>query len=507
MKMLPDIDNLKEVLSVLPKNNIKQNRYYLKKAKEVKEEVASSLDQVKREIENRISKITSIEENKDLEKRNSELKSLEDNFYLLNEINTSYEKSNLSVILYDLEKYYHSDLEDVNKNIFLAIEKFKEVGVILTIKDFNFGNFVKEYMSVFFMNIGNLEVAILKETFDSVYWKSPEIIVNIKNNFRHLYFKHEKAFNNYYNKKRKELNISSKKDYENSYKQKFLEYTTLKSKDIYRLLKEFISLEQDIKEYDKEKIDRLKESIFIEQTDEKNDHLTLLKLSNTLYEYKNYLRYQSIISKIKYIYNDKANKNSVKPILKQINKEEKNIKKMNTKIKIRIFFKSDKADLTKFNNSINNSLPILRDLYKQLDVALFKEKILNYLSDSSNYLDILQVAYAYKINLYKLFREDNEEITEEEFKVEYDNLFTFINYPTNNIINNITILEDKDIPLIIIDKYKLMNINVDKEALDVNLDSFINKVDKLLADQYIKDSILKYEDIVFVCDANKLLGK
>ncbi len=505
--MLPDIENLKEILSVLPKNNIKQNRYYLKRVKEVRETILSSLDQVKREIENRVVKITAIEENKELLKRKEELKSLEENFYLLNEINTSYEKSNLSVILNDLEKYYRSDLEDVNKNIFLAIEKFKEVGVILTIKEFDFGNFVKDYMSVFFMNIDNLEVAILKETFDNVYWKSPEIIINIKNNFRYLYFKHEKAFNNYYNKKKKALNISSKREYEKSYKQKFLEYNNLNNKDIYKLLSKFLSLEHDIREYDQEKMDKLKATLFIEQTDEQSDNLTLLKLNNTLFEYKNYLRYQTIISKIKDIYNDKNNKAIVKPILKQINKEEKNIKKMNARIRRKIFFKKEKADLTKFNNSINASLPVLRDLYRDLDVALFKEKVLSYLKDNSNYLDILQVAYAYKTNLYKLFKEDNEELTEKEFNNEYDNLFIFINYPTNNIINNITILEDKDIPTIIIDNYKLMNINIEKETFDSNLDSFINTVSKLLMAQDIKDSVLKYEDIVFACDANKLLGK
>ena len=39
----------------------------------------------------------------------------------------------------------------------------------------------------------------------------------------------------------------------------------------------------------------------------------------------------------------------------------------------------------------------------------------------------------------------------------------FLKNPYNNIINNITILEENDIAMIIKDRYKLLNFNVDKE--------------------------------------------
>ena len=81
----------------------------------------------------------------------------------------------------------------------------------------------------------------------------------------------------------------------------------------------------------------------------------------------------------------------------------------------------------------------------------------------------------------------------------------FIRYPNITIINNISIVQEKDIALMIKDKYKLCNINVMKEDFeDDNLDKLISNVDTICTNNNIKSSKLTFEDIKFILQADKL---
>ena len=57
------------------------------------------------------------------------------------------------------------------------------------------------------------------------------------------------------------------------------------------------------------------------------------------------------------------------------------------------------------------------------------------------------------------------------------NLDDFLKNPYNTIINNLTILEEKDVAIIIKDRYKLLNFMIEKE--DISL----NNVDNLVSGQ------------------------
>ena len=82
----------------------------------------------------------------------------------------------------------------------------------------------------------------------------------------------------------------------------------------------------------------------------------------------------------------------------------------------------------------------------------------------------------------------------------------FIKYPRITIINNVKIHEDKDIVLMIKDKYNLCNINITKEDLEEdNISNLLTVVNNICEYNYIDNSKLNLDDIQFVLQANKIL--
>lgn len=496
------IDYYKEILSVLPRNNIKNNRNYVKKALAIKSEVDNSKQEVLRELKTRYNKLNVFNNGQDFTMLEEFVNNASNNMYLLNDFNDSYEKSGLDEEFYAIDKFYKNDLDNVNKDILNSIKIFDLVGVSLTYNDFYYGEYVSSYMKTFFEEISNIESARLKEAFDEIYWKCPDIIKYINLNFRCLYFKYIKYFDNYYDRKLKELNVV-KEDYLNKYKDNLREYLLLKNSNIVTIKDEFLNGTLDIKEYSKDKIDKIKETIVSIDTDNEN----ILKLSYTLNEYKYYCKYKYVIEEIKKIYGEKANNKSLtKSILKDISKKESNILKANKKIHKKPLF--GKRDVYKLYSVINTNMIELKELYKNYDEAKFKEKIANCLTDNSTLLDALKIAVSFKLNLRDIIKSVNPEVTNEEIDLAVKEINELIYYPNNTIINNITINDDRDILLIILDKYKLMNINISNDMLDEsNLDGFIATINKILVYYYIEKSGFTYEQISNICEIKKVLDK
>ena len=91
---------------------------------------------------------------------------------------------------------------------------------------------------------------------------------------------------------------------------------------------------------------------------------------------------------------------------------------------------------------------------------------------------------------------------------EIDVIEEFSYYPNTTILNNITIKDDRDIVVIILDKYKLMNIGVSAEELsDSSLDSFISNVNKVVNKNYMRKNNIDYKDFSNACEMKKILDK
>ena len=502
MKMSKKIEQYKELLQVLPRTNIKNSREYKKKALVMKQEIQEQRDKVVKEIKKRYLGIIVTDENKEISILKEYIDNSEKKLLFLNPYNDPYEKTGLNEILYDLKKFYQNDLSKVNNDIKLVLEKFGLVSVNLTEKDFNYGNEVETYMREF-LQVEDKDSDKLHEVFDKLYWKCPDLFEYINVCLRHLYSKNKKHFEEYCSNQVKGLEIDKEEEH---YKSIYSDYLQQTNSDIKILQDKFLEGKLDIKEYDDSKVSKLKSSLLLKEDENDNQISSILKLSHSLYEYKNYLEFKDVIEKVKKIYQDKGNKNLTKSLLKSISKCEKKIDKANKKIRFKKMLHKEKAKTGKFDDMIDKSLIELKDLYNNYDEAKFKEIIATRLNDNSTLLDVLKIAYSFKIDFGKLLKEDNEEITNQEINDKLKRLKAFILYPHNNIVNNTTIIDDRDLVTIVLDKYKLMNINLTSEQLeDNNIDSLISLVDKILINYYINNSSQSFEKLNDACDLKKIL--
>ena len=104
--------------------------------------------------------------------------------------------------------------------------------------------------------------------------------------------------------------------------------------------------------------------------------------------------------------------------------------------------------------------------------------------------------------------EENPTIEPEEIDILINELKNFLQNPYNIIIKNITILDEKDIEIIISDRYKLLGFNINKEDIsEQNVDNLVAILTNLEIKYNMNISNIKYEDIEFMCEFKKILDK
>ena len=146
------ISSNKDVLSVLPINTKKNRRKYVEKVEEFEDTALKIKKVIWNEIQDRYEKILDVIENPQIAELRKSIDSIED-INLLNELNTPYEKLEFDKIIHNLDCFFEGNLDFVNQNIKLFIDKFKNLGIELTENDFNYSQYTNEYMKVFFEEI------------------------------------------------------------------------------------------------------------------------------------------------------------------------------------------------------------------------------------------------------------------------------------------------------------------------------------------------------------------
>ena len=423
------IELQKEVLAALPRNNNKNNKIYKAKVEEMLKEYQVDKEVVEGEITKRRNRYLSLEDDPNIDKLTKNIELLLPQIPLLNKYNSSYEKSNLDIILYELGHFYKTDLDKVNKDINRALEVFSLVGIPLSVEDFNYSYYSGNYMKRFLSNEVNDD--ILKKDFEEIYWKCPDIITHITLNFKYLYYKNKKKFDLYYDHLAKEL--SSKKVLE-EYQELYRNRSTLIRNNAYILQNNFIEGKLNISDYSLDKVNKAYKYVIEGSPSEKINN-DILKLYYSIIEYKNYLEFDYIINDIKTLYKDKY-KNIYSTKKKEIDKLERNIIKNNKKI-FRLVSKNkiDKIDV--LNSKVNANINNLKNLYEELERNYFLERISSLEEDTTIYDIFLLVDsnYNYLIELLK-----NKDIDISEI----NKLRLFVYNPYNYILNNILISEDKD---------------------------------------------------------------
>lgn len=510
------MDMNKEILDSFPKNNTKNKKIYISKIEELKKEHEEYQKEIIEEIDRRYKKISNIKEKSEIEISRQKVERDAGVLYLLNEIDTSYEKMDLDRALFNLNHYYKKRLEIVNETILYCIKKFEEVGVELNLKDFNYSEYVTEYLKPFFgeMESEDVNSKRIKNKFDEIYWKCPELIIHIVLNIKYLYEKNEKKIDKYYARQKEKLirNFNAKDIMERHMELK-RQLDKVVDEDKSSVINDFLSGKLNIKDYNDMAItERYARFIPKEQINLKDDakmneiDANLEKLANSLYEYKKYLKFKFIIDNVKKIYIDKDKyKNIYSKTKKIIHKQEKKRMSYNKKINKKGLFKKSNE---KYIDKRNSLIIELKKLYKELGENKVYNKIATEINNNSTLIDALKLASSFYRYLFMSICENYKEIEETEVEKIIDDLREFVNYPYSTIINNAKILDDKDIMIIIKDRYQLLGINISKEDLsEENLDTLIDTINKIKITHNIRKNKINLEEISSACEFKKILNK
>ncbi len=493
----------KEILSTLPRNNEKNEQKYLEKVKELEKRYKKYRTEIIEELEKEYNSFINVEEDSEIELLKGRISTIENVLYLLSDEKNSFEKMNLDRTLYNLSRYYRNNLDDVNKEISQCIKMFKEVEIDLSEEDFNYSEYTEEYMKTFLNEKDYSSSEKLKNKFEEIYWKCPEIMMQIGLNIRNIYLNKKSVIDKYYEKAKNDLLKKWDKTPEEIRKA----YNNLKEKldekekqDKKILLSKFLEGNLKPQDYTEVKINELYEKLIDNKDiDKEQINKNTENFLNNIYEYKNYLNYQFIVEDIKDIYNKKEeNKKKFSEVKKQIEASEKKLKKVNKKG----FFKKEKGKNIEQEKLISE----LQELYKELDKEQFNQKIYENVKENSSLYEILILAKSDYSYLANCLIKNNPQIEPQEIEEQIKELKKFMRSPYHTIMKNIHISDDKNIQIIIKDRYRLLNFKVEKDDLDEgNIDSLERNLEAIKISLDLENVGLSIEDIETVCKIKDLL--
>ena len=505
-EILEKIEVEKEILSTMPKNNAKNTEKYIEKIIELKKEYEKYEDQIEKIFKKRYKKLTDIKQANDIENLEIRLNTIENTLYLLSDEKTSYEKMKLDKIIYKIGRYYKDNLENINKQIEEAIKKFDDVGIKIGLSDFDYSIYVEQYMKVFFAEKGNINSTKLKTTFEEVYWKCPDLIIHIELNLRNIYLKKQVQVDKYFEKEKNEL----LKKWEKTPKQIMDSYLEIKMQkeeklleDKKLLLESFLNGKLNTNDYTDDKVQaNYSKMLTQEKINETETQKSIFEFLNSLKEYKNYLYFKFIIDDVKKHYNQRENYKKVyEDTKKKIDIEEKKLKKLNKRISKKGLF-GRKAKEIKQSAEQNQIIMEIKKLYKELDLNKFYNKIYTELGENSTIYEALNLANSYYNYLTNCMIENNKTITQEKIDEQIRCLDNFLKNPYNNIINNLTIAEEKDVAMIIKDRYKLLSFNIEKEDFSTkSVDGLISTLENIITGIALKRTNLKVKEIEEITDS------
>ncbi len=462
-----------------------------------------------------------------------EIQRLERVRFLLNPTNTFFEKMGFDNLLFDIKNYSDFNFNSMNEIINEFINKFELAGINLKTSDFNYTYYVKEYMTSFLeirnMNAVNFEV--LSKIFEKIYWENSEIIEHIELNFRKLIKKNQKKFENYIINLQKETmwknNVTSYKENLEKLQYAYIELEIINKETISDIIELSKAGKIDIKNFfENNKVRELNYKSLMIQSFDLNDteksevfHKGLEKLYLNVMEFKNYCRFSPVFSDFKNEYrsemldhekqSSKVGRTSkLKTIESKINDKESRLEKINKKI-----FSQDFGFFEVSNNSSSKPQKSdtiilakeLYELYNEYDEELFKEKVLSTGNKFITIPELLHLYYSYDFFKKKVIRKVFNLSSYNDILKYSEEFDLFSMNPNNVIINGVSVFEDNEIVKIIINKYRLDNINITETSIEAdNLNNSLSKIQFLLRANEIDKSKVTAEKIWFIIEVEKI---
>ena len=531
-----DIDAKKTLLSTMPTRTKRDITKLNEKVSLIEDKYTEYKVAVKKYIDTKSRSFEIKETSKPLDKLIETVTELEHIRYVLNPCNTYFEKMGFDNSLYEISNYYNFNFASLNDVIGEFLNKFDQAGIRLSGSDFNYTCYVNEYMTAFLevRYSGNSNFDKIADVFEKIYWLNPEIIQHIELNFRKLIRKNEKSFVNHIEKIQKKVmlenSITSYDDCCTKLKDAYTKLNEVNNEGITSIIKEAKAGEIDMNNYAEDSKFRVSafSSMMIDETkitDQnymKKFYESLEKLKLNVEEFKNYTKFLPIITDFKKEYEKQIPKETtgkekvdiskpLKEILDKIVDKENKLDKLNSKVignEPKLFnFQNDNQTKQIKINTVKEAKE-LYTMYKEYDKEYFKEKVLKILSSTLSVSDLLHLYYSFdfykKAAISKVF---NTNIYAEivKYSEEFD---LFAMNPLNVITSGVMIFEQVNISKIIMNKYRLDNVNLSEENLNPDdLEPLLNKILFILRVNEINNSETNPNKIWFMAQVEKINNK
>ena len=517
-KMLDEIKNKiqndKEVLSVLPQNNLRNRKKYYEKVNSLIDEYQLIFQKIIDEINVRYNKLCDISEDEIIDDSSRLLS----DFHYFNIFESPMEILGLDKMIYIINTYENQNLDIINDNIKKIIQLFKNVGINVSGESFYLNFYASQYIDYLLNETENDKI---HEFFEKIYWKCPNILKYIVVNFYDLYFQNSKKFDAYINRikeskfsKYSENNdkrkvcffkkhiVNTFDNFKNEYQNKILNYDNMINKSKKRYFDLFLNKVFEIKDFDSSKIDKMI-SDYTEDTIVVDKKSLFINLKYSLMEYQIINKYRYLIDECHELYNNKNDyKNIIKNKFKDINKITSEIKKNNNKV-LKLLSKNSDSDCSEFNNKADLLLNDLLNLYNEYDIDIIKERIYNHINDNSNLSLYLELAVSSYLFLKRISDKNQIDMDASDIMKDINKL---IYSPYVTLINNEKYSDLEKLNSIVVDKYKLMGFNINLDYLENgNIDNFIRVVDNIVYYYYMSDININFDDINFVLKAKEIL--
>ena len=528
------IDTDKEVISVLPRNGIKAIKTLLETISEMTEKYEHANEMLLKDIENRYNELTTVEGNQEIPKIEDEILKY-DGAVKDTDMRSSFEKMGLDRVVYNVNGYYKSNLERLNRELIDCVKQFEKVGIKLIADDFNISEYAKEYMGVLLQEAyeGQINSEKIKDAFEKVYWKCSEVVSHLYANIRYIYDIHEAEIDKFYENKSEEILQrfhSTAEQVEDKKAELIKQKKKLEDIDNKIILNKFYTGSLNINDYKEDNYKRIYSELTSKDVSESTEaekaemDENIEKLDNNLSEYSKYSEYRFLVDGVLTIREEElkriqANKDKkVKKTEYELLKD--NIKKITAEIfKINgkldkpqkgLFKRKDSND--KKNSAVilqrNNLVLELKKLYMNLDDEIMKQKIMQNIDETSSLLDVLKLASNYYGFMARAMIKKNEEITDKEIGEMAKDIRNFINFSNFTVINYIKISDTKDLAVIIKDKYKLFGMQVSKENFqEDNIEDLIKRVKIIANYNNIQKSKFSIEDLEYITTVKEMLKK
>ncbi len=517
-KILSEIDIDKDYIEKFPletdegTKNIRE-KYHKKAIKDRNNYVNKEIDkfrdygiQVYEEMQRRFKSLMPTDKSMVFEEGKAKLNDLEQLLVLSSDYLDSEYTLGFSSLLSKLKEGI--SLDELSSYLDDFFNKMKNINIELTIEDFKYSMFTELFMKSYF------EKSNTSEVFQQIFFECPDIILHLKMNLEFILAKYKKTIDTYVTNYRSE----KLKAYGKDAKGIVLDYISTRNNNYEMKLKDeltnvniFIEKKKNIIDYLDNAPLRVKNfNQLCGDYNELNDNLkanfkkSIIELSNSIIELKEYYHYEFIIKDLVKKFNERSSfVTQYNTKLKEALKEEKNrekiykdyLKSLGIGFLAKVNVEKQKLCKMKMNEQIKN----LNNIYSEIkDLEIYS--VIDKLSEACSIYDLFSksfLCYDYLENTFtKNFSEDEEWDLDKEFR----RYFKFLYNPSNEFLRKINAVVDYNISEIIAEKYKLLGLNITSEDLTSdNIDAIREVVNYIRFVYNVSDSNISFKDIDFMC--------